>query len=425
MSVVAVRAEGISKCFRLGAAVQGRLTETLWNALERPIRSLRNNGAPRYEVVWALKDVSFEISEGEVVGFIGRNGAGKSTLLKILSRITDPTEGSFDVRGRVGSLIEVGSGFHPDLTGRENVYLYGTVLGMRKRDVQRKFDEIVSFAEVERFIDTPVKRYSSGMYMRLAFAVAAHLEPEILMVDEVLSVGDFTFQKKCLARMEQVATDGRTVLFVSHNTAAVASLCRRAYLLDRGRIVAAGAARDVVGEYIAAFQSAQFIPIGERQDRRGDGSVRVTGLRIEDANGTVSISSNSRLKVSVDYESASPLRDARFQVTIHDAEYHPLFLLDTDIAADLPAVLPARGTLTCVTGPIQLTPGLCGLMVGVDQRGTLADGIEFAGVFDVEPSGFFAGRMPLRSEAVSLLDHKWTLARHTTKDDGSAEHARA
>jgi len=408
MNVVAVRAEGISKCFRLGAAVQGRLTETLWHALGRPVRSLRGNGTPRREFLWALKDVSFEIYEGEVVGFIGRNGAGKSTLLKILSRITEPTEGSFDVRGRVGSLIEVGSGFHPDLTGRENAYLYGSVLGMRKRDVQRKFDEIVSFAEVERFIDTPVKRYSSGMYMRLAFAVAAHLEPEILMVDEVLSVGDFTFQKKCLARMEQVATDGRTVLFVSHNTAAVSSLCRRAYLLDKGRIVAAGAARDVVGQYVAANQAAQFIPIVERQDRRGDGSVRVTGLRIENAAGG-SISSSSRLKLTLDYESASPLTDARFQVTIHDAEYHPLFLLDTDVEGGLPDVVPARGTLMCVTDPIRLTPGMCGLMVGVHQRGTLADGVEFAGVFDVEPDGFFGGRMPLRSEAVAVLHHKWAL----------------
>jgi lipopolysaccharide transport system ATP-binding protein len=410
MNVVAVRAEGISKCFRLGAAVQGRLTETLWNALERPLRSLKDNGTPRREFLWALKDVSFEIYEGEVVGFIGRNGAGKSTLLKILSRIMKPTEGSFDIRGRVGSLIEVGSGFHPDLTGRENVYLYGTVLGMRKRDVERKFDEIVSFAEVERFIDTPVKRYSSGMYMRLAFAVAAHLEPEVLMVDEVLSVGDFTFQKKCLARIEQVATDGRTVLFVSHNTAAVASLCRRAYLLESGRVAAAGAAPDVVRQYIAETKSAEIIPIGERRDRRGDGSVRVTGLRIENADDSGSISSSSRLRLTLDYESDSPLNNARFQVTIHDAEYHPLFLLDTDIEGDLPAVIPARGKLTCVTDPIRLTPGMCGLMVGVDQRGALADGIEFAGVFDVEPDGFFAGRVPLRSEAAALLHHRWTLA---------------
>src|SRR5437667_3351245 len=241
MSDIAIRVENLSKRYEIGAAK--RRHDTLRDQLADGLKALfRNNGQPRQrkESIWALKDVSFEISEGEVVGFIGRNGAGKSTLLKILSRITDPTEGSFDVRGRVGSLIEVGSGFHPDLTGRENVYLYGTVLGMRKRDVQRKFDEIVSFAEVERFIDTPVKRYSSGMYMRLAFAVAAHLEPEIMMVDEVLSVGDFPFQKKCLARMEQVATDGRTVVFVSHNMAAVASLCKRAYLIDKGRIISAG-----------------------------------------------------------------------------------------------------------------------------------------------------------------------------------------
>jgi lipopolysaccharide transport system ATP-binding protein len=409
MSNVAVRADRISKCFRLGASVQGRLTETLSTAIERPFRSLRRNSGPRHEVFWALTDVSFEIPEGELVGFIGRNGAGKSTLLKILSRITEPTAGSFDVRGRVGSLIEVGSGFHPDLTGRENVYLYGTVLGMRKRDVQRKFDEIVSFAEVERFIDTPVKRYSSGMYMRLAFAVAAHLEPEILMVDEVLSVGDFPFQKKCLAKMEQVTTDGRTVLFVSHNMAAVASLCRQAYLLDKGRILAAGAASDVVGKYMEANKSAEFIPIGERQDRRGDGSVRVTGLRIESADDKTPISSSSRLRVSLDYESASPVRGARFQVTIHDAAYHPLFLLDTE-DGDLPAVIPARGTLTCLTDPIRLTPGMCGLMVGVHRHGTLADGVEFAGVFDVEPDGLFASRVPLRSEAVALLQHKWTLA---------------
>jgi lipopolysaccharide transport system ATP-binding protein len=410
VNVVAVRAEGISKRFRLGAAVQGRLTETMWNALERPFRLSAKNGIPRREYIWALKDVSFEINEGEVIGIIGRNGAGKSTLLKILSRITEPTEGSFDVRGRVGSLLEVGSGFHPDLTGRENVYLYGSVLGMRKRDVERKFDEIVSFAEVERFIDTPVKRYSSGMYMRLAFAVAAHLEPEILMVDEVLSVGDFQFQKKCLGRIEQVAMDGRTVLFVSHNTAAVASLCTRAYLLDSGRIVGAGAAPDVVRQYIAESKSAEIISIGERQDRRGDGSVRVTGLRIENSERGRPISSSSRLRVTLDYESAAPLSDTRFQVTIHDADYHPLYLLDTDLEGALPGVLPARGTLICVTDPIRFTPGTCGLMVGVDRRGTLADGIEYAGVFEVEPDGFFAGRVPLRSEAAALLHHKWVLA---------------
>src|SRR5436190_8968275 len=246
MSTTAVRGEGLSKRFQLGAAVQGRLTEAVWGALERPIRSLvSRDGAPRREFLWALKDVSFTVEQGEVVGFIGRNGAGKTTLLKILSRITEPTEGHADIHGRVGSLLEVGSGFHPDLTGRENVYLYGTVLGMKKREVRGKFDEIVSFAEVEAFLDTPVKRYSSGMYMRLAFAVAAHLEPEILIVDEVLSVGDAEFQKKCLGKMDEVSRrQGRTVLFVSHNMAAITDLADRAVLLDRGTVAIDGSVPD-------------------------------------------------------------------------------------------------------------------------------------------------------------------------------------
>jgi lipopolysaccharide transport system ATP-binding protein len=370
------------------------------------------DGAPRREFLWALKDVSFTVEEGEVVGFIGRNGAGKTTLLKILSRITEPTEGHADIRGRVGSLLEVGSGFHPDLTGRENVYLYGTVLGMKKREVRRKFDEIVSFAEVERFLDTPVKRYSSGMYMRLAFAVAAHLEPEILIVDEVLSVGDYAFQKRCLGKMEEVSSGGRTVLFVSHNMPAVASLCGRAYLLDRGRIVSEGAAPDVVREYRAAHDADELTPIGDREDRRGDGSVRVTGLRIENADGGGAVSSSCRLRILVDYESDAPLRATRFQVTIHDADYHPLYLLDTDLVHDLPETLPGCGTLVCVTEPIRLTPGTCGLMVGVHRGATLADGVEFAGAFDVQPDAFFAsGRLPLRAEALGLLDHTWRLAR--------------
>jgi lipopolysaccharide transport system ATP-binding protein len=230
------------------------------------------------------------------------------------------------------------------------------------------------------------------------------------MVDEVLSVGDFQFQKKCLAKIEQVAMGGRTVLFVSHNTAAVASLCRSAYLLDNGRIVGAGAAGDVVREYIATTKSAEIIPIGERQDRRGDGSVRLTDLRIENDERGRPISSSSRLRVTLDYKSVAPLRDARFQVTIHDADYHPLYLLDTDIEGDLPDVLPARGRLVCVTDPIRFTPGTCGLMVGVDRGGILADGIEFAGMIEVEPDSFFAGRVPLRSEAAVLLHHKWALA---------------
>src|SRR4051794_25220116 len=236
MSQYAIRASGLSKQYTLGTSSSsyGTLVETLANVARN-----RGRSEPR-RTVWAVKDVSFEIAPGEAVGFIGRNGAGKSTILKILSRITKPTSGRASVHGRVGSLLEVGTGFHGELTGRENTYLNGAILGMTKKEIDRKFDEIVAFAEVEQFVDTPVKHYSSGMYLRLAFAVAAHLEPEILLIDEVLAVGDIAFQRKCIGKMGDVARQGRTILFVSHNMAAVESLCSTAYLLENGQLVTSG-----------------------------------------------------------------------------------------------------------------------------------------------------------------------------------------
>lgn len=232
---------------------------------------------------WALRDVSFEVKRGEVVGIIGRNGAGKSTLLKILSRVTGPTSGSVKIKGRVASLLEVGTGFHPELTGRENIYLNGTILGMKKKEIYAKFDEIVAFAEIEQFIDTPVKRYSSGMYVRLAFAVAAHLEPEILIVDEVLAVGDMAFQKKCLGKMGEVSREGRTVLFVSHNMAAIQSLCSRAFLVDYGRIVAHGKTNEIVQKYL----NLNITPYSARNldeivDRVGGYNLRMINFAITD-----------------------------------------------------------------------------------------------------------------------------------------------
>jgi lipopolysaccharide transport system ATP-binding protein len=259
MRDIAIRVEGLSKQYRIGKRERYRtLRDTLTDAVTAPMRRLRSalRGANAEQeensgdLIWALKDVSFEIPHGAVVGVIGRNGAGKSTLLKILSRITEPTEGYAEVRGRVGSLLEVGTGFHPELTGRENIYLNGAILGIKKADIERKFDEIVAFAEVETFIDTPVKHYSSGMYTRLAFAVAAHLEPEILVIDEVLAVGDAAFQKKCLGKIGEVARSGRTAVFVSHNLTAVANLCRTAILIDRGRLVCSGNASRVIGQYL-------------------------------------------------------------------------------------------------------------------------------------------------------------------------------
>jgi len=410
----AVRAHHISKRYRLGAEVQGRLTDLVWERLQR-LRPRERSAARERDVVWALDDVSFEVHEGEAVAFIGRNGAGKSTLLKILSRITRPTAGHADVFGRVGSLLEVGSGFHPDLTGRENVHLYGAVLGMRRGEVQRKFDEIVSFAEIERFIDTPVKRYSSGMYMRLAFAVAAHLEPEILIVDEVLSVGDFAFQQKCLGKMEQATSGGRTVLFVSHNIAAVTALCQRAYLLESGRIVASGSAADVTRKYLATFRASELTPLDERTDRGGNGSIRITALDVRSADGGP-ISSSSRLRVTLSYESDSELTLPRFLVTILDDQYNGIYRFDTHVEGGLPQTLPPRGTLRCLTDPIGLTPGRCSLKVAAWYGGVMADQVEFAASFDVHADAFYdSGRMPSRSSVVALIHHQWEFV---SRDNG-------
>ena len=261
MSNIAIRAENLSKRYKIGIAkyrhdtLRDQLTEGFNSLFRRDRRRSTMSPGRRAptDTIWAIKDVSFEVREGEVVGVIGRNGAGKSTLLKILSRITEPNEGRVEIYGRVGSLLEVGTGFHPELTGRENIYLNGGILGMRKAEIQRKFDEIVAFSEIERFIDTPVKRYSSGMYVRLAFAVAAHLEPEVLIVDEVLAVGDLGFQKKCLGKMEGVAQEGRTVLFVSHNMAAVEHLCNKAFILDGGKVTFRGPVKEAVDHYMRSF----------------------------------------------------------------------------------------------------------------------------------------------------------------------------
>jgi len=261
MSDTIIKVNSLSKRYRFGAAEKGYKTirETIMDFVSTPVRnfarlrSLTSFGKnDEKDVIWALKDISFEVNEGEVLGIIGRNGAGKSTLLKILSRITEPTNGSIEIHGRLSSLLEVGTGFHPELTGRENIFLNGAILGMRKKEIERKFDDIVTFSEIGQFIDTPVKRYSSGMYVRLAFAVAAHLEPEILLVDEVLAVGDIAFQKKCLGKMEDVARGGRTVLFVSHNIAAVKRLCQRTILLEQGRVVEDGTTDKVVKYYLGA-----------------------------------------------------------------------------------------------------------------------------------------------------------------------------
>ncbi len=318
MSNIAIRVENLSKLYHIGKRQNGyqTLRDTIMDAFVAPFRRAgkllkgqATGAAELDEIIWALKDVSFNVTHGEVVGLIGRNGAGKSTLLKILARITEPTEGYAEIKGRVGSLLEVGTGFHPELTGRENIYLSGAILGMKKNEIKRKFDEIVEFAEVEKFIDTPVKHYSSGMYLRLAFAVAAHLEPEILLVDEVLAVGDSRFQKKCINKMQDVGKSGRTVFFVSHNMSAVTRLCDRTILLDEGKIIADGRSEDVVSVYLNSEHG--MTPFREWKDTAkapGSDVARLCAVRITTLDGEIkdSFSIKESVRVEMEYEVLKP-----------------------------------------------------------------------------------------------------------------------
>lgn len=336
MSDVVIRVEGVGKEF-MRCGPRAGLKEVLSRAATAPLRFLRrrDRGIRRDDRFWALQDVSFEVKQGEVIGVIGRNGAGKSTLLKILSRIIPLTEGRVEIYGQVGALLEVGTGFHPELSGRDNVYLNGAILGMRRREIQRKFDDIVAFAEVEEFLDTPVKHYSSGMYMRLAFAVAAHLEPEILIVDEVLAVGDVGFQRKCLGKMEQVGREGRAVVFVSHDMAAVARLCPRALLLDRGRIVAQGPTNEVVQSYLTTglVHHACRAWSGPLDTCPGDDWVRLRAVRVVSERGELVSAADIRRPVGVEME-YEVLREGRpIAPNIHlfsQGGEHVFFALDTD-----------------------------------------------------------------------------------------------
>jgi lipopolysaccharide transport system ATP-binding protein len=315
---LAIRAEGIGKRYELGALQSGLLSERLGRAL-RPARSSAS-AAERREF-WALRDVGFEVPAGQVVGLIGHNGAGKSTLLKLLSRITSPTEGHARVYGRVGTLLEVGTGFHPELSGRENVFLNGAVLGMKRREIQEKYDEIVEFAGVDRFLETPVKRYSSGMYVRLAFAVAAHLEPEILLVDEVLAVGDVEFQRKCLGKMRDVASHGRTVLFVSHNLGAIRRLCERALLFEGGRLTADGPPADVISAYMAAAlpdQTVGYVDIPDEAPRLGTAEARLRRVSLTALDGSPlgSLHLDQRFRVGAEFEVLEGIDDVVVELGI-------------------------------------------------------------------------------------------------------------
>lgn len=334
-----ISVENLGKRYRIGLMPQKyqTLSEKVMDALRAPWRAVRRSQpatSDSADTIWALRDVSFTVEEGQVLGIIGRNGAGKSTLLKILSRITEPTTGQVTLRGRVGSLLEVGTGFHPELTGRENIFLNGAILGMKRAEIERKFDEIVAFSEVEQFIDTPVKRYSSGMYLRLAFAVAAHLEPEILVVDEVLAVGDAEFQRKCIGKMSDVAQAGRTVLFVSHNMSAILRLTQETILLEKGRLKMRGPSAEVVDAYLSAGNASAGERIWEEDEVPAEAApFRPIALRVRDAKGAVSetVRSVEPFFIEMEYELTAPITGLRVGIYLTTARGDQVFTsFDTD-----------------------------------------------------------------------------------------------
>ena len=374
MSDPIIRVEGLGKEYLIGHQANGHRTlrDVLAEALSFNGSHLSKSRYPRSERLQALKDVSFDVSEGEVVGIIGRNGAGKSTLLKILSRITEPTRGLVRLRGRVASLLEVGTGFHPELTGRENIFLNGAILGMSREEIKQKFDQIVAFAEVEKFLDTPVKRYSSGMYVRLAFAVAAHLEPEILIVDEVLAVGDFEFQRRCLGKMNEVARGGRTVLLVSHNMTAIEELCNSAILLKNGAIEISGPTQRVVAEYLSSAAAGSSWHINDQIEREGTGSARITRLELLSIHDNVALSSlafRKSFRLRIHYNVNRRLSDPRFGFALLSDKAERVFQSETsDVNLRIPSIEEGDGWFDCIVSAPNVLPGVYYIEAWIIER---------------------------------------------------------
>jgi lipopolysaccharide transport system ATP-binding protein len=407
----AIRVDNICKKYQLGLGPKARyrtLRETMshavaasWNGLRKRPSTLVNGHAGALpapaDTFWALKDISFDVQPGEVIGIIGRNGAGKSTLLKVLSKITEPTSGRVELRGRIASLLEVGTGFHPELTGRENIYLNGAVLGMTRQEIQRKFDEIVAFAEIDEFLDTPVKRYSSGMYVRLAFAVAAHLEPEILVVDEVLAVGDAAFQKKCLGKMEDVAQAGRTILFVSHNMAAVEGLCQRGVVLAQGKVIFQGTARDAVGHYHHSIQAnpdqaGHCFDLSGRRPEQSHVDLVVQELRVTSAGelSDAGYAISAPLEFRVRGVARRPVRRLLLGISISRAGRGLIVNLDSRRSGgQLPECIEGPFTITCAINDLQLSSGDYTIGVGAKAGGALVYALEDAGTLTILPTDFF------------------------------------
>ena len=428
MSDTVIIADNLSKSYLVGhqSAQRERYT-ALRDVIAREARNLARKTVDlvrgrqivqgdEVEQFWALRDLSFEVKRGEVLGIIGANGAGKSTLLKILSRITEPDGGRAVIRGRVASLLEVGTGFHPELTGRENIFLNGAILGMTRAEIISKFDEIVAFAEVERFLDTPVKRYSSGMYVRLAFAVAAHLEPEILIVDEVLAVGDAEFQKKCLGKMQDVASkQGRTILFVSHNMAAIEAMCDKALLLAGGRCAAQGDTPTVVQAYLRDMSRVSTTGLGERTDRSGSDEIRFVSVSLE-GHGQSSVSAfqcgtEAVLHLVIDNRSKRQLDGVHISVGIDNEMGQRVALLDSILTgSDIAGLPPGPASVRVVVPKVSLMPGRYRLTLYMTVNGIIADWIKNAASFDVESGDYFGtGRLPPHGQGMFMLDHRFVV----------------
>ncbi len=433
----AISIDRLSKLYRLGQR-QGEyrtLRESLMQAGAGVYRRLRrlaravaapgwaDEAAAPAGSYWALKDISCEIAAGQVVGVIGRNGAGKSTLLKILSRITEPTSGRCQLHGRVGSLLEVGTGFHPELTGRENIYLNGAILGMTRREITRKFDEIVAFAEVDRFLDTPVKRYSSGMYVRLAFAVAAHMESEILLVDEVLAVGDAAFQSKCLGKMGEVSKSGRTVLFVSHNMGTVLSLCERALVLDRGQLSYIGPVAQAVEYYMS---SSNTLMTGEgdlsNHPNRTPGSQRIfRGFRLLNGSrkATDQFICGSPLTVELTIEVEEPRTDLHVGIVVEDAVGCRLFTVGTYLTDSVPVLNGKRHRVLCHLDDLPLAPGryFLSLNAGPFHHQAATDVLEQVIAFEVIAADYYGGgKLPHPNRGRFLMRSRWEAAELSVED---------
>jgi lipopolysaccharide transport system ATP-binding protein len=390
-SIIEVR--DVSKEYVIGEYLgYGRISESIMNLVTHPIETIRKTRSKK-ETFLALRNVSFSLERGEVLGIIGRNGAGKSTLLKILSRITYPTSGEAILRGRVGSLLEVGTGFHPELTGRENIYLNGAILGMRRREIDSKLNDIIEFAEVERFIDTPVKRYSSGMYVRLAFAVAAQLEPEILLVDEVLAVGDIAFQKKCLGKMKDVSESGRTVLFVSHNMAAVQSLCTRAIVLSRGEKVFGGSQTEGVDFYQKEiYEKLSKQNLATRKDRQGSRRALIVEFWCEDAAGNVvgHLRSGDDAHFCFKVICHESIRNAWSGLMIHSNIGQNLVTCSTrQVGFEIPVLEKGENVLKCHVRHLPLISGLYTVSLDLSSVGEWVDHVSPAGEIYVEEGDFF------------------------------------